>query len=172
MSALVLVDWENIKVTIAKEGNFDPHRFSMAVGVHKLISWTKSEAIEIFETFLFAPLDTLYSDYQMFHEFGFTIVTCPRIPLAAERRTDTSDWQLIKSGKRWITHPDVTHLCLASGDIDFLPLVQEAKEKGLKFMVSAASEKALSSRLREEANKSLITNEKMVHIFDPTFKTA
>jgi hypothetical protein len=166
-SALVLIDWENIMINI-KDVGYKPEGFSRKAGIDRLLKWIKTEAETIFDIFVFIPLHIVYTDFEMLHEQGFTIVVCPKVPLGAEDKKDTTDAGLKKLGEKWITHQGLTHLCLVSGDGDFAPLAEEAKNKGLNIMISAASEKSLSSRLRDLADISPVTGQKMIHIFSPT----
>jgi len=168
---LVLVDWENVSKQIT-EGRYTPERFSRSTAIVKLFEWIKSEVDEIFDTFLFAPLHIVYTDYQLFHDHGLSVTTCPKIPLASPDKKDTVDPTLIKRAEKWVTHPDLTHICLVSGDSDFIPLLEKAKKRGLLIMISAIDSSllnrpSLSKDLAEMADISPRTGQTMIHYFSP-----
>jgi len=173
-AALVLIDWENVSKDIMR-GKFVPERFSRAAGLERLFAWIKNEADEIFDTFLFSPLHITYTDYQMFHDQHLVPITCPKVPLGSPDKKDTVDPVLIKKGLKWITHPSLTHVCLVSGDSDFIPLLGEAKKIGLMIMLSALDPSLakdpqcppLSKELAEMADISPKTGQKMIHYFSP-----
>jgi hypothetical protein len=173
-SALVLIDWENISKDII-EGRYVPERFSREVALVRLFEWIKGEAEEIFDTFLFSPLFIVYTDFKLFHDHGLVSTTCPKVPLGSPEKKDTVDTILIEKGLKWITHPELTHLCLASGDSDFIPLVKEAKKIGLKIMLSALDpavarvpgRQFLSKELAKMADISPKTGQPMIHYFCP-----
>jgi len=174
-SALVLIDWENISKEIPHIKTA-PERFSRASALKKMFAWISSEVDKIFDTFVFCPLYMAYTDYQMFHDLGLFLTTCPKVPLGSPQKKDTVDPTLIERARKWITHPDITHVCLASGDSDFIPLLKIAKQRGLKIMVCALDPALardprhlpLSRELAEMADVSEKTGEKMVHYFSPT----
>lgn len=174
MSALILIDWENVSKNL-REGRFNPLRFSRKTALERLFTWVKDQVGEIFDTFLFAPLHIVHTDYELFSEFGLVPMTCPKLPLSGIRRRDTVDQTLIEKGLKWITHQSLTHLCLVSGDSDFIPLIQAAKARGLKIMLSALDPSFaripgrpfLSKELAKYADFNPVTGEKMIHYFSP-----
>ena len=174
-SALVLIDYENAAKHI-QEGRFIPEKFRGNVfAINRLFTWIRSEVDNIFDTFLFSPLHIVYTDYQLIHDIGLVPTTCPKVPLGSPFRKDTVDPILIEKGLKWITHPALTHLCLVSGDGDFIPLVKAAKKRGLKIMLSALDPSFarvpgrtfLSKDLAKLADISPKTGESMIHFFSP-----
>ncbi|MDD2732160.1 MAG: NYN domain-containing protein [Candidatus Pacebacteria bacterium] len=170
--ALVLIDWENISKKI-REQRYVPERFSRAAALKRLFQWIKDEAGGIFDTFLFAPIFMTYTDYQLLHDNGLFPFTCPKVPLGSPDKKDTVDPALIKKAEKWITHPELTHICLVSGDSDFIPLLKKAKKRGLLVMISALDPaltkgSSLSKELSKMADISPKTGRKMIHYFSPT----
>ena len=174
MACLVLIDWENVSKDIM-EGRYVPERFSRSIAIERLFKWIEDEADEIFDTFLFTPIYMIYTDYQLFHDNNLVPITCPKVPLGSLEQRDTVDAMLIQKGLKWITHPSLTHLCLVSGDSDFIPLLKQAKERGLLIMLSALDPAllknpeypSLSKELAEMADISPKTGKKMIHYFSP-----
>lgn len=174
LSVLVLIDMENISKHILG-GRYEPERFSRAAAIETLFEWIESEVDEIFDTFLFAPLFITYTDYQMLHDHKLVPTTCPKVPLGSPYKKDTVDPILIEKGLKWITHPRLTHICLVSGDSDFIPLLREARARGLLIMISALDPSLakdpehppLSKDLAEMADISPKTGQKMIHYFSP-----
>lgn len=175
--ALVLIDWENITGHVPM-GKYEPEEYSREAGIKKLFLWIKSEVDEIFDSFVFAPLFMAYMDYQLLYELDLQPIACPKIPLGSPNRKDTVDETLIKKGLKWITHQKLTHICLVSGDSDFIPFLEEAKKQGLLVMIAALDKTlskdvqhpSLSRELEAMADISPKTGQKMLHSFSPTKK--
>ncbi|SRR3990167_172027 len=175
--SLVLIDWENISKGFV-ESEHPPETFSVSAAFDGLFDWINSETDEILDTFLFAPLYIVYTNYQLFYDQGLFPITCPRVPLGSPKSKDTVDEALIKRAERWITYPGLTHVCLVSGDRDFIPLLKEVKQKGLLIMISAIDparaknpeHPPLSRELSEMADISPKTGKKMIHYFSPIIR--
>ena len=152
-----------------------PEKFSYEVALKKLFAWIKSEVDEVFDTFLFAPLYITYTDYQLLFDNHLVPITCPKVPLGSAEKRDTVDPILIEKGSKWITHPSLTHVCLVSGDSDFVPLLKKGKVRGLLVMISGfdpalskdPDHPSFSKELGEMADVSPKTGQKMVHYFSP-----
>ena len=71
---------------------------------------------------------------------------------------DTVDETLTDLGEKLINSMKLSHLCVASGDKDFVPLYLDAIAKGLKTVTIAASETSLSlaPELIEVSDKIII----------------
>ena len=105
---------------------------------------------------------------ETFSELGFFTIFCPKIRTKEGEEIDTTDNILIEFGKKMITQiPDLTHLCLCSGDKDFSPLVREAIRQGLKIVVVAGNLSSLSSELIKLADKKR-GGRRMIYILSPT----
>ena len=170
---VMLVDFENLLT------NFEissPTSYSVEAGFDKVTKEISREVGEITDVFIFVPphLSSLWGE--TFHKQGFFTIYCPKIKTKDEGEKDTVDSILTEYGKREITkNPDLTHLCIGSGDKDFassgeknfVPLVRAAIRRGLKIIVVAGSLKSLSPELISLAD-SKPDGSKMVYLFSPT----
>ena len=145
-SALVLIDWENIVQNWPSKGinlTYDSvyQRFT------NLLKRVTKEAGAVFAVYVFSP-DYLTSTWaETFWELGFPVINCPKIKKESEK--DTVDETLIREGKKLINLP-ISHLCVVSGDSDFIPLYDEASRKNIKIIIVAASLDSLSRDLFAE----------------------
>lgn len=175
-SALVLIDWENISKNILRERHDVPEKFSRDAALKRLFAWIQSEVDEIFDTFVFAPVYMMYTDYQLLYNNKLVPTTCPKVPLGSADKKDTVDAILIEKALKWMTHPCITHICLVSGDSDFMRILKRAKRRGLKVMISGPDpamsrdpdRPSLSKELADMADVSEKTGKKMLHYFSPT----
>ena len=109
----------------------------------------------------FTPRHLIPTYEQFFHEKGFFVVACPEVE-TKEGKKDTTDDKLIAAGKILINTPGLTHLCLGSGDDDFMPLLIEAREKGLRIAVIVGNTKSLSGNVSRAVETISGTNKKDV----------
>jgi hypothetical protein len=175
MSALVLIDWENISRDLREAVSIGPIGFSLKSAFIQTLNWIVFEANGIFDLFLFSPLHLVSTDSELFSELGIVPMACPKMTMGRVKKRDTVDRTLIKKGEKWVTHQEVTHLCLLSGDSDFIPMIKTAKALGRKIMISALDPKFakdpkrpfLSKTLAKLADVSQITGYPMIHYFSP-----
>jgi len=109
--------------------------------------------------FVFAPLHLYWIFAKELYEMGFFRVVCPKIEQNG-RKKDTVDETLIKVGKEIIEQENVRCLVLGSGDKDFLPLLQGAKEKGVRIIIAAGSKNSLAKDIAEVADKVYLFSQK------------
>lgn len=163
---LFLIDFENLQKNLERIPT--PKKFSITAGFDRLCGQIAQEMGAIINVFVFIPLHAASLWGETFHKLGFFIILCPEIKDKTGKETDTTDETLIAFGKKIINQiPDLTHLCLGSGDKDFSTLVREAARKGLKIIVVARNLSSLSSELIELADKKP-DGSKMVYIFSPS----
>lgn len=162
---LVLIDFENLQKNLKTTA---PEKFSIAAGFDRLCKQIAREIGEIINVFVFVPPHATSPAGETFHKLGFFTILCPGIENKKGKKIDTTDETLIALGKKIINQiPDLTHLCLGSGDKDFSPLVREAIRKGLKIIVVAGDLTSLSSELIKLADQKA-DGLKMVYLFSPT----
>lgn len=162
---IMLIDLENLLINLPTTS---PERFSMTVGFDRVIRQISQEAGEIVNVFVFTPphLALLWSN--TFYDQGFFTILCPKVKSKKIKEEDTTDQTIIDFGKGIIDQiPDLTHLCMASGDKDFNPLIRKAIHKGLKIIVVAGNLRSLSSKLISLADKRA-DGTKMVYLLSPT----
>lgn len=164
---LVLIDFENLQRNI--EVSLFPEKFSMIVGFDRVIRQISQEIGEIINVFVFMPPQPAYLYGETFYQEGFYTIVCPKIRDKKGEERDTTDEIITNFGSKMIDQiPDLTHLCLGSGDKDFSPLVRSAIRKGLKIIIVAGSISSLSSDLIRLVDINPDTKKKMVYLFSPT----
>lgn len=163
---LLLIDFENLQKNLAITPTAE--KFSVAAGFDRLFKQISREVGEIDNVFVFVPPHSASLWGETFHKLGFFTILCPKIKSKSREEIDTTDETLTAFGKKMILQPpELTHLCLGSGDKDFSPLLREAIRKGLKIIVVAGNFNSLSSELIKLADKKP-DGTKMVYLFSPT----
>ncbi|OGZ69405.1 MAG: hypothetical protein A3F47_02130 [Candidatus Staskawiczbacteria bacterium RIFCSPHIGHO2_12_FULL_38_11] len=121
--------------------------------------------------YMYTPLHDVYGHFEFLRDRGFTIVLCPII---ASTSTDTTDAKLMQDVLDLIENYNMQYLCIGSGDGHFMPILEAAKQKGIKVAVVYGSERSLSRQIREMADEYPKNHpkagEKMLHLFSPTNK--
>lgn len=162
---LVLLDWENLSINVA---DFSPDNFSLTAGFHRLAQQLRDVG-EVTNVFVFAPLPSLATHAEIFYHQGFISVLCPKIHSKSGEEQDTTDSTIITFGQKMIGYmPDLTHLCIGSGDRDFIPLARGAIRQGLRIIIIAGSCQSLAPKLSELADIHPTSEERMVYLFSPT----
>lgn len=160
---LVLIDWSNLVI------NLPPNKPILTAAWDRIQQQISRELEgEIIGVFIFVPPHLTSTEAETFYKEGFIIVYCPKIKTKDRVEKDTTDETMIELGRKLISQiPDLTHLCLGSGDKDFGPLAREAIRKGLKILVVAGDLRSLSSELIQLADGKP-GGGKMVFILSPT----
>lgn len=161
---LVLLDLENILLNT----NAGPFEFSLVDGFTKIIR-KLGEFGRVVEVFVFGPPSTISINLDSLYQMEFRAIACPRVVVEKTGpKTDTVDSVMIDLGKKMITEMgELTHLCIGSGDRDFLPLVRETERSGLKVIIVAGNEGSLSEELARFACRNPISGERAVYFFSP-----
>jgi len=162
---IVLADWDNLMLNCKIPS---PDRLSIIEGFDQLVRQL-AKVGEILNIFVFGPPQAVNLELEDFRKLGIYAIPCPKIKDKAGQETDTVDQTLIEFGKKAISQiPNLTHLCLASGDKDFIPLLREAMRRGLKIIIVAGSISSLSAELIPLADKDPATGRKMILTFSPS----
>jgi len=164
---LLLIDWENIRLNtdfLARE------RVSMIAGFDRIQRQIVQDiGGEIVGVFIFASPHLTSTEAETFYREGFYVISCPRVKVKDEKDKDTTDEVLIEFLKDTIkVIPNLTHICLGSGDKDFCQTLRKALRRGLKLIILAGSLSSLSPDLIDLADSNPLTGKKMVYIFSPT----
>ena len=124
---------------------------------------------EVAHVFVFAPLHIIAQHLETFQNLGFFPVPClkKRDKKDSTKEIDTVDEILQTFARQMIPSiPDLTHICLGSGDRDFAPFLREAKRRGLRtIVVSGRNVASLSGEILNLADKHPETGKKMVFLF-------
>lgn len=176
---IALVDLENILFSLPV--SHPEENFTLESAFINFVSWLKKIG-EIKSVFVFGSEKSIFSGRANFYNLGWFPVLSPKVKewvlekkqwLGMEsKERDTSD-ESIK--KLWAWLNDICDswdlLCIASGDIDFVPLAKEALRRGKKIAVAAAkktgegSEGPLSKELERTASIDEATRTPMVYYF-------
>ena len=159
---LMLIDWDNLSL------NMDlPPSESRVESFNQLIKQITQEVGEIAIVVVFLPPNLGHLVAEDMYELGFFTVICPKIKDKEGVRQDMTDRTIIDFGKKMIALiPDLTHLCLGSGDKDFIPLIREATQKGMKIIIVASSARSLSRELVGLTDEK-DDGKKLIYLFSP-----
>lgn len=183
----VFIDYDNIEINMKTT---PPEKFSRDLGYKRFKEWLSSFG-EICVIFIFAPDNSSLVNGEYFYKYGFINISCPILIDREKIETDelehmslggrelefepsdfapiinTTDAIMINTAKIVINlMPEITHICIASGDGDFMPIVKMAQAKNKKLMIMIGGFKSSSRDLLKEADRDE-NNKKMIHIFDP-----
>ncbi len=156
---VLLVDWENLFQNLYPAWKQELTPKSVSQGFLNLIKQISREVGEVVSVFVFGPphlMDYLWA--KAFREQKFFPIICYQMPDKKGVERDTVDETLTDLGEKLINSMKLSHLCVASGDKDFVPLYLDAIAKGLKTVTIAASETSLSlaPELIEVSDKIII----------------
>ncbi len=163
---LLLIDFENLQknARIAQT----PDNFSITDAFDSLFRQISQETGKITDAFIFVPPHTTSLLIEKFYELGLFTIFCPKV-IDKGKEKDTVDSTMIEFGRKMINQmPELTHLCLGSGDKDFIPLIREAMRAGLKIMIIAGDQLSLSSEIIKLADFNPKTKQKMIYLFSPS----
>jgi len=162
---LVLIDWDNLLLNMNIP---QPENFSLEEEFDRLMRQL-GKVGRVINVFVFGPPQTINPYLEIFRQSGFFPVVCPKLRNKKdEQEVDTTDATLIEFGRKMIEQiPDLTHLCLASGDSDFAPFVREAIRNRLKVIIVPGNLISLSENLIRLASRHPETSKRMVFPFSP-----
>ncbi len=184
----VFIDDDNISMNMKTAL---PEKFSTELGYKRFKDWLSSFG-ETALVFVFAPDNSALVKGEFFYKQGFISVSCPilmdREEMERREKSDfermiqgetvevesknppvinTTDETMRKTAKIVIEHmSEITHICIASGDADFIPIVTAAKAKGKKVMIMISGLRSSSKNLLKKANRDE-RGKKMIHLFNP-----
>ncbi len=167
----ILFDFENVTRAF-RHRLLKPEKFSEEAGFEELIDRITKQVGKIVMFCLFIPDYFLEKGYvskknlEFFQSKGFFTIVCPKI---GPKRKDTSDLNMIKFGLDVMLpyFSGITHICIGSGDVDFLELCEKVKRSGHKLMVTMGSNISLSGDVRKMVDINPKTGEKMIYLFSP-----
>lgn len=160
---LILVDLENLQVNINTP-------FSLIERIDNIRNQIAKEIGEIINIFVFTPFHLASVYGKSLQDLGVFTIVCPKVRTEKNGEVDTTDETLIKFGEKQISQiPELTHLCIGSGDEHFAPLAEEAKKIGLKIVIIAGNLRSLSPKLIKLAEKKP-SGGKSVYFLSPTGK--
>jgi len=170
---LVLVDLENLLKQVTSI-NIRPEQFSITTWFDSVLRRISRDVgnVEATDVFVFAPPHLAQPWAEIFYRLGFQIVLCPIVPTKDGKGIiNTTDERLIEFGKAQ-SRLGYSHLCLASGDKDFVGLVREASRQGLKIIIIIGSWRSAAQELLSLADKKLDGSERMVYLLTAEVQSA
>lgn len=174
----IAIDVDNLLISSAEAGQ--PFQgYSMRSGFENMFAWLRSFAV-IDRIYLYVSMGQCLKHDELFHEiwekckgdFIFEMVYCPR------RRSeetgglvDNVDQHLIWHTRRMApSFQGIEYFCLASGDLDYSPMLWELKrEFGLKIGFILGSKRSFSGAYKQMklAGTHPRTGEELIHYFLP-----
>lgn len=175
----VFIDYDNIKMNMKTN---PPEKLAEGLGYERLKSWL-SKTGEIVAIFIFAPAVTIFANIEFFYKLGFIPIACPMLPQKVKeervlygietekneelRPINKTDEVLINVAETIINlMPDITHICIASGDHHFIPVAKLAKSRGKKVMIVIGSYRP-SKKFLDFADRDQLANRRMIYLFNP-----
>ena len=143
---LALIDFENLMTNIEIS--------ALIVRLDATLDQIAQEVGEIINVIIFIPphLDFWAKE---FYQHGFFTILCPKVKTKETEEKDTVDEGLIKMGEFLTAQiPNITHIALGSGDIDYTLFLKRVRRKGIKRIVIASDLESLSSQLIKLIDKN------------------
>lgn len=165
---LVMIDLDNIVLGV--DISAGPQSLSFIDGFDRMLE-RLGKIAPIAKVMVYGPPETLNRHMGWLKRLrDVTIVQCDKVITKNSiegKKEDTVDRNMINDGKFFLAEmPRIGHLCLWTGDQDFVELAREAKMQGREVVIVAASEKSLSHELAKFACKGP-DGQKAVYIFSP-----
>lgn len=166
---IALVDLENILFslpTLTEVG------FQIEEAFERFSAWL-DQIGETKAIFVFGSERSIFSRRVDFQKLKWFPILCPKIRAKKRHRfdtsraeeRDTSDENIIRLWGVLNDMPDWEVLCIASGDIDFVPMARETLRRGKKIAIAAIEGIPLSKELQEIASVDSLTGKPMIHYF-------
>ena len=163
----VLIDWCNVDIALRKSLPWEIYsQIDYRRVFQKFEEWLKQFGV-LDPKIIFAPDNQTRRTYLMFHSLGYFIEYCPGVPSSdTDDDADSTDGVLIKYAEMIMKRfSKLDYLCIGSGDADFAPVIEKAKEQGTKIIVAAGRKKAIGNPIWKLASTNKITNKPLVYIF-------
>lgn len=130
---LLLIDWDNLFINLFNDLGHE--RMQIEKRIEKMMDWIKTEIGELLGGygFVFAPEHLSLFDRKMCTDNGLTIIISPKKEIPdSNKQEDTVDEKIIWFANLMADHPEVKYLCLVSGDSDYIDMLKDVKQKGVK----------------------------------------
>jgi len=168
---ILLLDLKNIVIGISASPS--PEKLPLTSIFDRLQRQITDEVGEIASVFVFTPDHLTSLEAEALYQEGFLMVTailCPRVKIKEKlegepvKKRDTTDEILVEFIVEMTSlMPSITHICLGSGDKDFVRAVRKAVRKRTKIMLAVGNLTSLSPELAELANVNPLTGRKMIY---------
>ncbi len=161
---LVVIDGDNLFSNVIA----DARHYSLAKGLERLIKQL-TQVGEVVGVFVFGPPDLINRNLGALQNEGFWPIPCQRETDKQGESVDVVDGKIIAFVRDMLElMPFLTHICIGSGDSDFIPLARTCRLRRKKVIVVSGNLRSLSQDLKNMADKHPQTGERMVFLFSPT----
>ncbi len=153
---IILFDLENC--TISLGNTYGPGEIQLGARLARLRSWLERNFGHVLGGFVFSPAHIGEHYLTVCRRNNLFVIFCPKecleIPEYEIKKgkmitvRDTVDSTLMEFGKMMFDHSDANCLCLVSGDDDFVPLLEAAKERNIKRIIVPPTLGSLSKRAK------------------------
>lgn len=175
----IAVDVDNLLISSAMAGQ-DFRGYSLGAGFENMFAWARTYA-SILCVHLYLSMAQCIKNDELFQElwekykdqFTFEIIYCPRKRSAETGKlVDDVDKHLIDHTRKMVglLYPAINYFCLASGDLDYSPMLWDLKRKeGVEIAFVIGSESSFSGAYRQMnlVAKHSLTGEELIHCFSP-----
>ncbi len=177
--AAIAVDVDNLLISSAKAGQ-DFRGYSLRAGFENMFAWVRTYAEILCVHFYLSMAQCIRND-ELFQElwekyrdqFIFEIIYCPRKrSVETGKLADDVDLHLIDHTQKMagLLYPHMHYFCLASGDLDYSPMLWGLKRKDeIEIAFAIGSESSFSGAYRQMnlVAKHPLTGEDLIHYFSP-----
>lgn len=173
----IAIDVDNLLISSAMAGQ-SFRGYSLRLGFENMFSWIR-EFAEIKCVYLYMSMSQCITNDELFQEFWgkykekfvFEIIYCPRKKFEG-KLIDDVDQHLIDHTKKLIDlfGQHIKYFCLASGDLDYSPLLWELKRKSnldIAFVIGSESSFSGAYRQMNLVAKHPLTGDDLIHYFLP-----
>ncbi|MFC1630241.1 NYN domain-containing protein [Patescibacteria group bacterium] len=135
----------------------DEKQPSLLYRLDDLVKRISREFGEVVGGFFFLPPHLVNRWTEILRPLRFFFVVCPKVIDKQKKLEDTADETMIEHIRFLKDNIEgLTHICIATGDQDFAPVIRETVRKGLKIIIIAGSYKSLSEELKRLADKDML----------------
>jgi len=175
----IAVDVDNILISSAMAGQEFNGYAGTEVGLENMFAWARTYA-DIVCVYLYLSMGQCIKNDDAFQrlwekykkQFIFEIIYCPKKRAENGVLIDDVDRHLVNHTKKIVDllHPGLGYFCLASGDLDYSPMLWDLKrEEKLEIAFAIGSEDSFSKAYRQMniVAKHPSTGEDLIHYFSP-----
>jgi len=175
----IAIDVDNLLISSAMAGQKFNGYAGTEVGLENMFAWARTFA-NIICVHLYLPMAQCLKNDEVFQrlwekykdQFIFEIIYCPKKRAENGTLIDDVDRHLVNHTKKMVDLlcPTLGYFCLASGDLDYSPMLWDLKrEKHLEICFAIGSKNSFSKAYRQMAivAKHPSTGEDLIHYFSP-----
>jgi hypothetical protein len=175
----IAIDVDNLLISSAMAGQKFNGYAGTEFGLENMLAWARTFA-NIICVHLYLPMGQCIKNDDAFqrlwekykNQFIFELIYCPKKRVESGVLIDDVDQHLVNHTKKMVDllYPPLNYFCLASGDLDYSPMLWDLKrKKHLEIAFVIGSENSFSKVYRQMglAAKHPSTGEDLIHYFSP-----